>query len=472
MKALAARTTTATAPGQEDQAYALVRELYPICRSITGRGVHQTLDILERFIPLKRTPVASGTKVFDWEVPLEWNIQDAWIKDLSGRRVVDFRAHNLHVVNYSVPVRGRMTLRELKTHLHTVPEHLDWIPYRTSYYRESWGFCLSQNQLESLHDDEYEVCIDSTLAPGHLTLAECVLPGQVPDEVLIYTHTCHPSLCNDNLSAISVATLLAQRWRQSGPHYYSYRFVFAPTTIGAIAWLSLNQSRTGAIRHGLVLASLGDRGAFTYKRSRRGNADIDRIVEHVVSEIRGARCEDFSPYGYDERQFCSPGFNLPVGRLTRTPNGCYPEYHTSADNLDFITPQALNESLEICTEILAMIDANTCFLNLSPECEPRLGARGLYAATGGRGPADFELALLWVLNQSDGLNDLLAIAQKSRFPFQLIASAAQALLQCGLLRRLPVDPPAAAAAAAAAAWAPAGAMPSTGSRRSPPCDPA
>jgi aminopeptidase-like protein len=445
MKASAARLRSpapAAPVAAGDQAYALVRELYPICRSITGRGVRQTLDILERHIPLQRTAVASGTRVFDWTVPPEWNIEDAWIKDLSGRRVVDFHAHNLHVVGYSTPVRARMKLEDLAPHLHSLPEQPDWIPYRTSYWRERWGFCLTQRQRESLRDAEYDVCIDATLAPGELTLAECVLPGEVPDEVLVYTHTCHPSLCNDNLSALAVTTLLAQRWRNQGPHHYTYRFVFAPTTIGSIAWLCLNEARTGAIRHGLVLASLGDRGAFTYKRSRRGTADIDRIAEHVVGQAPGARVEDFSPYGYDERQFCSPGFNLPVGRLTRTPNGCYPEYHTSADDLHFVTPRTLGESLETCAEILATIDGNARFLNLSPKCEPRLGARGLFATTGGRGPGDFELALLWVLNQSDGGADLLAIATRSHLPFRLIASAAQALARAGLLRRL--DPTAAA----------------------------
>lgn len=415
--------------------YALIEELFPICRSITGQGVRDTLDIVERFIPLERSSFDSGTAIFDWEVPREWNISDAYIKDSTGRRIVDFHAHNLHVVNYSVPVRARMRLAELKAHLHTIPERPDWIPYRTGYYRDTWGFCLTQRQLDTLVDDDYEVCIESSLAPGTLTLAELVLPGAVTDEVLIYTHDCHPSLCNDNLSALAVTTLLAQKWRSTA-HHYTYRFIFGPATIGSIAWLSRNEAHASKIRHGLVLASLGDRSPFTYKRSRRGAADIDRIVEYVLQRQDNGRCEDFSPYGYDERQFCSPGFNLPVGRLTRAPNGSYPEYHTSADNLDFITEQSLGESLRVCEQILDILDHNGRYLNLSPKCEPRLGKRGLFRMTGGSAPGEFEHALLWVLNQSDGDVDLLDIARKAKLEFSLILRAAQALMDARLLRRL------------------------------------
>jgi aminopeptidase-like protein len=416
-------------------AYALIEELYPICRSITGRGVRETLDILGRRIPLIRTEVPTGTKVFDWEIPQEWNITAAYIQDLAGNRIVDFHCNNLHVVSYSVPLKTRISLHDLRPHLHTVPAHPDWIPYRTSYYRESWGFCLSQRQLDQMPDGEYDVCIDSTLAPGALTLAECVIPGAVPDEVLIYAHDCHPSLCNDNLAALSIATLLAQRRTRSHGHFYTYRFVFGPATIGSIAWLQLNESRVGAIKHGLTLASLGDAGPLTYKRSRAGNAEVDRVCEYVLTRGYAGQCEDFSPYGYDERQFCSPGFNLPVGRLTRTPNGRYAEYHTSADNLDFVTKEALAESLQACEEIMSMLDTNGRFLNLSPKCEPRLGPRGLYNLVGGHGPGDFEHAVLWVLNLSDGHADLLAIAERSGLGFPLIASAAAALVKVGLLRR-------------------------------------
>lgn len=432
---IAAGTTDGAYADLGAAAYALIEELYPLCRSITGQGVRDTLDVLGRYVELTRTEVASGTPVFDWVIPPEWNVRDAYIRDSRGRRVVDFRKSNLHLLNYSIPIDARMSLSELRPHLHALKDRPDWIPYRTTYYREDWGFCLTQRQLDALPEGEYEVRIDSTLAPGSLTLAECVIPGAVADEVLIYTHDCHPSLCNDNLAALAIATLLAARRARSAGNYHTYRFVFGPATIGSIAWLKLNEHRVGVIRHGLVLASLGDRGALTYKRSRRGGADIDRIADYLVRGRFGGRCEDFSPYGYDERQFCSPGFDLPVGRLTRTPNGRYPEYHTSADNLDFVSRESLADSMRACEALMSLIDANGRYLNLSPKCEPRLGPRGLFNLVGGHGPGDFEQAVLWVLNQSDGGADLLQIALRSGLDFTLIAGAAAALVEVGLLRR-------------------------------------
>lgn len=421
--------------GLGSELYALVRELYPICRSITGQGVRDTLTILERRLPLERTSLATGTRLFDWEVPREWNIREAWIADSTGRRIVDFRDSNLHVVNYSTPVRARMSLAELRLHLYSIPDHPDWIPYRTSYYSESWGFCLTHRQLESLAPGEYDVCIGTTLAPGELTYAELVLPGETREEIVFFTHICHPSLCNDNLSAIAVVTLLAQR-ASAQQRRHTLRFIFAPATIGSIAWLSVNHGNVGRIRHGLVLASLGDAGPFTYKRSRRGNAVVDRVAEYLLAGNFRGTCEDFSPYGYDERQFCSPGFDLPVGRLTRTANGRYAEYHTSADNLDFVSAAALEESLLACEAALAILDRNVHCVNLKPHCEPRLGPRGLFRRIGGHNPSDFEHAVLWVLNQSDGRRDLLEIATRSGLDFALIESAARQLEEVALLRRL------------------------------------
>ena len=418
-----------------EELHAFVRELYPICRSITGAGTRATLDAVARRIPLERIEVPTGTKVFDWEVPREWNIRDAWIKNAAGERVVDFQRHNLHVLNYSTPVRARMSLAELRPHLHSLPEHPQWIPYRTSYYRDAWGFCLAHQTLESLPEGEYEVCIDSTLEPGSLSLGQALLPGESDDEILVWTHVCHPSLANDNLSAIAVAAELA-RSIAARPRSLSYRFVFAPTTIGSITWLALNESRVGRIRHGLVLASLGDRGALVYKRSRRGNAEVDLAVEYVLQREGSGSVEDFSPYGYDERQFCSPGFDLPVGRLTRTPNGRYAEYHSSADNLEFVSAGALGASLLACERIFAVLEGNRRYRNLAPKCEPRLGPRGLYRNATGRNPSDFEHSLLWVLNQSDGSNDLLSIARRSGIDFALISGAATALRDAGLLEAL------------------------------------
>jgi aminopeptidase-like protein len=412
------------------QLHGFASELYPICRSITGAGTRATLDAISRIVPLERVEVPTGTKVFDWEVPREWNIRNAWIKNAAGEKVVDFKRHNLHVMSYSTPVLARMSLAELKPHLFSLPEQPTWIPYRTSYYRDNWGFCLAHDALQALPEGEYEVCIDSTLEPGALSFGEAVLPGDSNEEILVWTHVCHPSLANDNLSAIAVSAFLA-RSLAVRPRAYTYRFVFAPTTIGAITWLAINEASVGRIKHGLVLASLGDRGPFVYKRSRRGDAEVDRVVEHVIGAEGSV--EDFSPYGYDERQFCSPGFDLPVGRFSRTPNGRYPEYHSSADNLEFITPESLGASLEACERICRVLEGNRRYRNLLPKCEPRLGPRGLYRNATGRNPSQFEHALLWVLNQSDGTRDLLSIAQRSKMDFASIAEAATAARDAGLL---------------------------------------
>jgi aminopeptidase-like protein len=414
--------------------HSFAAELYPICRSITGNGLRETLRRIGERIPLQLYEVASGTKVFDWTVPREWNIRDAYINNSRGHRVIDFRNCNLHVVNYSIPVRTKLSLRELKEHLHALPDHLDWIPYRTSYYRDAWGFCLSQRQLDSLPEDEYEVVIDSSLEDGHLTYGECVLPGETSQEILISAHSCHPSLCNDNLSGIAVATFLAQALA-SKPRRYTYRFLFIPGTIGSITWLSRNEELIPRIKHGLVLACVGDRGVFSYKKSRRGIAEIDRAVLHLLNHSgKPHNVRDFSPYGYDERQFCSPAFNLPVGCLNRTQHGKFPEYHTSADNLDFIEPSALEDTFSYCLEIFDVLERNRKYRNLNPKCEPQLGKRGLYRALGGYPDSEIrELAMLWVLNLSDGENSLLDIAERSGLEFATISQAASNLLQHCLL---------------------------------------
>ena len=419
--------------------HALIGELFPICRSITGDGFRSSLARLGEVVPIAQTEVASGTPVFDWIVPKEWNIRDAWIADRSGRRVVDFQASNLHVVNYSIPVRTRMTLTELRPRLHTLPEQPDLIPYRTTYYAEDWGFCLTHRQLEALPEGDYEVCVDSTLAPGHLTYGECILPGETSDEILISAHSCHPSLANDNLSGMVVAAFLARELSTS-PRHHTIRFLFIPGTIGSITWLAKNEALARRVRHGLVLSCLGDRGPSTFKRSRRGNTVIDRAAAHVLKEAGPHTLLDFVPYGYDERQYCSPGFDLPVGCLTRTPNGRFPEYHTSADNLAFVTPESLADSLEKCRRIIEILEHDGAYLNHNPHCEPQLGRRGLYRATGGRDLPGFEMALLWVLNLSDGRHTLLDIAERSSVPFRVILKAAKALEGVDLLSAAPAFP--------------------------------
>ena len=413
--------------------HGLARELYPICRSITGDGLRRTLERVQKQIPLRLSEVPTGTPVFDWTVPKEWSIRDAFIKSTDGKRIVDFHQCNLHVLNYSLPVHATMPLSELKSHLFTISEKPDWIPYRTSYYKEDWGFCLSHNQMLALEDGEYEVCIDSTLQNGNLTLGECYLAGRTTDEVLISCHACHPSLANDNLSGITVATFLAEFLARRDLRY-SYRFLFIPGTIGAITWLAQNRAAAQRIRHGLVLTCIGDKGKFHYKKSRRGNADIDRAVMHVLTQQTDSpEILDFSPYGYDERQYCSPGFNLPVGCLMRSVWGTFPEYHTSADNLDFIHPAQLAESLRVCAAVLDVLENDRTYRNLAPYCEPQLGKRGLYRPTGG-GTIEEELnARLWVLNLSEGDHSLLDIAERSQIAFQKILEAAELLSQNGLL---------------------------------------
>jgi len=417
------------------EAYETIRKLYPISRSITGEGVRTTLRTIQQHIPLEIVEVPSGTQVFDWTVPPEWNIKDAYVKNRQGERIVDFRKCNLHVVGYSVPIHAKLTLSELKPHLFTIPERPDWIPFRTSFYHKNWGFCLSHKQFSELMEDEYEILIDSTLTEsGTLTYGECYLPGKTTDEVLISTHVCHPSLCNDNLSGISVATLLA-RTVATWDRQYSYRFLFIPTTIGSITWLATHEDIVPFVKHGLVLTGLGDRGKVTYKKSRRGEAVIDRVMKHVLKHSgQDHRIIDFMPYGYDERQFCSPGFDLSVGSFMRTPHGEYPEYHTSADNLDLVSPSSLGLSYEHCLNAFSVLEHNRTYLNLNPKCEPQLVKRGLYRAIAGQQEKQIrELALLWVLNLSDGTHSLLDIAERSVMPFPEIRQSAESLAACGLL---------------------------------------
>lgn len=415
----------------------LIARLYPICRSMTGDGVRATLDIIGELLPLERHEVPSGTQVFDWTVPNEWNIRDGYVKDAAGRRVVDFRELNLHVVSYSVPIDRTMSLEELQPHLHSLPDFPDRVPHRTSYYTDDWGFCMRHRDLEALPSGDYEVVIDSTLADGHLSYAECILPGATDEEILLSTHICHPSLCNDNLSGIALATYLG-RHLATLDRRFTYRILFIPGTIGSITWLATHQDHLANIRCGLVLSTSGDPGRLHYKRSRDGDAEIDRAVVHVLEHSGDPYdVRDFEPYGYDERQFSSPGIGLTVGSLTRTPYGRFDEYHTSADDLDFVQPGRLADTLDKHIDVIAVLEGNRSYRNLNPYCEPQLGRRGLYSALGGRkGDNSAELAVLWVLNLSDGECSLLDIATRSGIPFPAVRVAADALLDVDLLEEV------------------------------------
>ena len=417
-----------------EEIFAFVAEIYPICRSITGRGVRETLRAIGAHIKLEVHEVPTGTAVFDWVIPREWNIRDAYIKNERGEKVLDFAQSNLHVMSYSVPVQQRISLAQLKQHVHTLPDQPDLIPYRTSYYAEDWAFCMPHRLLESLRDETYEVFIDSSLTDGYLTYGEYLHQGETEEEFLLSAHVCHPSLANDNCSGVALLTHLAKRMAGLQTRY-SYRFLFAPGTIGAITWLARNEEHSQRIKHGLIVSMVGDGGGPTYKKSRRGSTTIDRAVVHTIrhSGLTPTVLE-FSPYGYDERQYCSPGFNLPVGLFQRSKFGEIPEYHTSADNLDFIAPNHLALSYRLIAETLDVVENDAVYCSTMPKCEPQLGRRGLYGMVGGdKNAAAANMAMLWILNLSDGLHSLLDIAERANLPFAVVRRTAQLLQHNGLL---------------------------------------
>ncbi|MGJ5177627.1 DUF4910 domain-containing protein [Bradyrhizobium oligotrophicum] len=413
----------------------LVTELFPINRSLTGAGVRQTLAVVARHLDLAIHEVPSGTPVLDWHVPAEWNIRRATISTLSGRRLVDFADNNLHVMGYSKPVQAVLSRAELAKHVHTLPDQPDLIPYRTGYYADDWGFCLPDKLWREMTDDSYRVEIDSDLSQGALTYGEFFVPGETTNEVLITCHVCHPSLANDNLSGIAVMTALAMRQARR-PGRLGYRFLFLPATIGALAWLDRNEQHLDRIEHGLALTCLGDPSGFHYKQSRKGAA-IDRAVAHVLKHAgHPHQILPFSPYGYDERQFCSPGFDLPVGCLMRGVHGTFLEYHTSADNLDFVKPHCLDQSYAVIEEVLDLLDRDVVHERVDGRGEPQLGRRGLYRAIAGQREAGgaTQMDLLWVLNLADGQHSLLDMAIRADVPFARIEAASRLALDAGLIR--------------------------------------
>ena len=412
--------------------HALATRLFPICRSITGDGVRETLRAVAERIPIELHEVPSGTHVLDWTVPDEWSIRDAYVATTGGDRVVDFRESNLHVVGYSEPVRAEMTLDELRPRLHVHDDEADWIPYRTSYYSRTWGFCLSRSRLDALDEGPYEVVVDSTLAPGSLTYGECLLPGErggrgAPDDPRL------PSVARERQPLRDRAPDGARRRPGRPP---ASPVVSPPVRARhdrLDLWLARNEGRLARITAGLVMACVGAPGPPTYKRSRRGDALVDRAGAHVIGGRDDGRVLDFVPWGWDERQFNSPGFDLPVGCLTRSLEGEFAEYHSSADDLDLIRPELLELSLNTALEIVDVLENDRTYRNLSPKGEPQLGKRGLYRALGGSDPGVEQLAMLWVLNQSDGTRSLLEIAERSGLSFPDVRRAADALATAGLL---------------------------------------
>jgi aminopeptidase-like protein len=420
------------------EAMALAETLFPLPRSLTGDGVRATLRALEHIVPLDVTEVPSGTRVFDWEVPPEWNVHAAWIDDDTGRRLVDLRDHPLHVLGYSGAVEGRVRGAELQEHLWSIPEQPELIPARTSYWERRWGFALADRIRQQIRDDAlYDICIDATHdGDGSLTYAEAVVPGLTDDEIVVSTYTCHPGLANDGVSGMVVAALLV-RYLRPQTLRHTVRLLLAPATIGSIAWLAANEDRLPRVRAGVVVSCVGDRGPLTLKHSRRGGTTIDRAAALICAE-RGGSERPFEPWGTDERQFCSPGFDLPFVALTRTPHGEFPEHHTSADELSLLDPAMLADSISALAAIIDVVDRDERLVNLAPKGEPRLGERGLYPtlSRGAAGAETFVQALLWVLNLADGEHSLLDVAERSALPFPLLAEAGETLVAAGLLTSL------------------------------------
>lgn len=416
----------------------LMSNLFPICRSITGRGVLETFAILRNYIDLRIHEVPTGYQAYDWVVPKEWNIRDAYIKNKHGERVIDFNQSNLHVVNYSAPISATMPLDQLKPHLHTKPDMPNAIPYVTSYYKEQWGFCLTQNQLDELPEGEYEILIDSSLTEGKLTYADAILPGKSEEEILLSTYVCHPSLANDNLSGPALTSLLYQILAQTNLRY-TYRFVFVPETLGTLVYLSKHDEHIGRNLHaGYVVTCVGNSGPYTYKRSRQGNSIADKVAEHClkhVDEKETINVVDFFPLGSDERQYCSPGFNFPVGSLMRSMYGTYPEYHTSLDNMEFVSKEGLASSLKVYARVVQIHELNKVYINPSPYGEPHLSKHGIYPTIGGQkeGRESVERTM-YLLAYADGINDLVDIANLANQPAWAFTPEVEALTKAGLLR--------------------------------------
>lgn len=410
----------------------LMRELLPLPRSLTGDGVRETLGVIARTLPLEVIETPSGTRVFDWEVPEEWNVRDAWIEAPDGTRLADFKESTLHVLGYSAPIDSIVDLEELRKHVHVHETDAELVPYRTSYWERRWGFCLSSRTLEAMTPGSYHVMIDATLAPGSLTSGELTIRGSSDDEFLLSTYVCHPALANDNLSGVALLWALARALSVQDLKF-SYRLLWSPGTLGPLCWLARNLDRLDLVRHGLALSCVGDSGPLRYKRSRRGDTEIDRAAALVLGSRAESIVTDWVPTGGDERQFCSPGFDLPLGAFSRTPHGHFAEYHSSADDLTLMTAEAIGESFRSVLEIIDVIETNARYENSSPYGEPQLGRRGLYP--GVPDGTNIETALLWVLSLSDGEHDLIAIAERSGLRYEVVRRAAVALMDQGLLKR-------------------------------------
>jgi aminopeptidase-like protein len=415
--------------------YNLCKRLWPITRSITGDGVRETLGIIQKVIPdLTIHEVPTGTRCFDWEIPREWNIQDAYIVDPNGKKIVDFQDSNLHVVSYSTPVNQIISLSELQQHLYSIPEQPNAIPYVTSYYQERWGFCLTENQRKTLKEGDYQVYIDSELSDGSLTYGELIIPGKSEKEVFLSTYVCHPSMANNELSGPTVTTYLA-KWIQSQPREYTYRIIFIPETIGSICYLSQNfETMKKNIVAGYNISCVGDDNSYSYLPSRDEDTISDKIALHILKHTH----PDFTKYTYldrgsDERQYCSPGVDLPISSVMRTKYGAYKEYHTSLDNLDYISPEGLFGAYEVLTKCIDCIENNKTY-KATTLCEPQMGRRNLRSTLGvGTNMAADVMLMSNILAYADGSHDVLSMAEKFNVPMFEMLDNIDILIQEGLI---------------------------------------
>ncbi len=423
----------------KEEMHGWAQALFPFCRSLTGNGVRETLAFIKQTLPeLEVTEVPTGHQAFDWTVPDEWNIRDAYVLNESGERVIDFRRSNLHVVGYSKPVDVELTREELDAHLHSLPSQPDAIPYVTSYYKRRWGFCLSQHDRDRLPSGRYRAVIDSRLEPGSLTFGEAVIPGETEEEVVVSTYVCHPSMANNELSGPVVTTALGRWLKSLQSRRFTYRLVFTPETLGTIVFLSrrLEHLRSHCVA-GFVATCIGDEGGFSMVESRTADTLADRVGRHVVRRLApdNHTIYDFLVRASDERQYCSVGVDLPFISLMRTKYGEFPEYHTSLDDLSLVTPSGLEGGLTMLQAAVSALEANRRYRAVFP-CEPQLGKRGLYPSLSMKGSAHSVRNLRNVLAFADGKMDLLAIADRIGVPIAECADLARKLEAAGTLEEV------------------------------------
>lgn len=417
--------------------YSLVKELFPICRSITGDGVRKTLRIIQREIPeLKIFEVPTGTKVFDWIVPKEWNIKGGYIETLEGKKVIDFADTNLHVMGYSLPIDKIVSREELLEMCYTIPEQPDYIPYVTSYYKERSGFCLSEKQKQALTEDTYHVVIDSTLENGSLTYGELLIPGNSKDEIFLSTYVCHPSMANNELSGPAVAVELAKYILANKDRRYSYRIIFIPETIGSITYLSKNLDYMQKhVIAGYNISCVGDNRTYSYVESPYADTLADRVAQNVLNfHYPEYKRYSFLHRGSDERQYCSPLVHLPLCAICRSKYEEYPEYHTSADNLNLVSPNGLYGAFEVYRKCIDLLESNYMYIVTTP-CEPQLGKRGLYPTLSRRGSINETRSMTAFIAYADGKHDLVDISNRINVPIDRLLPIIKKLLDNGLIRK-------------------------------------